>query len=171
VTRDLIARARAGDGKAFGELVAPFRHELQEHCYRMLGSLQDAEDALQETLMAAWQGLDGFRGHASIRTWLYRIATTRCLNALRAGRRRPRLDTPLLQLDLPEPTGSGEVAWLEPYPDILLPDLADEAPSPEARYETPESISLAFGATLQLLPRVNAPWSSCATSSASAPAR
>jgi RNA polymerase sigma factor (sigma-70 family) len=82
---DLISRARAGDGEAFRALTEPHHRELQVHCYRMLGSLQDAEDILQETLLAAWQGLGGFEGRASIRTWLYRIATNRCLNALRSA--------------------------------------------------------------------------------------
>src|SRR6516165_11121314 len=90
VTEELLARARLGDGRAFGQLVDPFRRELQVHCYRMLGSAQDAEDALQETLLAAWQGVRGFEQRASVRTWLYRIATSRCLNALRAAGRRPR---------------------------------------------------------------------------------
>src|SRR5882757_3313946 len=84
-----ITRARAGDGEAFRELTEPYRRELHVHCYRMLGSFQDAEDALQETLLAAWQGLAGFEERASVRTWLYRIATNRCLNALRSARRRP----------------------------------------------------------------------------------
>src|SRR5262245_3056646 len=86
---DLITRARAGDGEAFRELTEPVRRELQVHCYRMLGSLQDAEDVVQDTLLAAWQGLRGFEGRASLRTWLYRIATNRCLNALRSAKRRP----------------------------------------------------------------------------------
>ena len=90
VTTDLFARARTGDGEAFRQLTEPFRHELQVHCYRILGSAQDAEDALQETLLAAWRGLGGFEERASVRTWLYRIATSRCLNALRAASRRPR---------------------------------------------------------------------------------
>ena len=89
VTTDLIARARAGDGEAFRELAEPHRRELQMHCYRMLGSLHDAEDALQDTLLSAWQGLDGFQERASVRTWLYRIATNRCLSVLRSARRRP----------------------------------------------------------------------------------
>ncbi len=89
VTTDLIVRARAGDGEAFRELTEPHRRELQVHCYRMLGSLHDAEDALQDTLLAAWQGLDGFQERASVRTWLYRIATNRCLSVLRSARRRP----------------------------------------------------------------------------------
>ena len=90
VTTDLVTRARAGDSDAFRELTEPHRRELHVHCYRMLGSLQDAEDAVQETLLAAWQGLDGFEERASIRTWLYLIATNRCLNARRSASRRPR---------------------------------------------------------------------------------
>src|SRR6202043_1399004 len=92
VTADLITRARAGDGDAFRELTEPHRRELQVHCYRMLGAFQDAEDALQDTLLTAWRGLGGFEGRASIRTWLYRIATNRCLNALRSASRRPAVE-------------------------------------------------------------------------------
>src|SRR5215475_11767648 len=128
VSADLLPRARAGDGQAFGELVEPYRRELHVHCYRILGSAQDAEDAVQETLLAAW----------------------RCLHALRAARRRPPMSRP--DLGLPKPTRAGEVAWLEPYPDILLDGLADLAPGPEARYEASEAISLAFVTALQLLP-------------------
>jgi RNA polymerase sigma-70 factor (TIGR02960 family) len=152
VTADLITRARAGDGDAFQELIEPYRRELQVHCYRMLGSFQDAEDALQDTLLTAWRGLQGFEGRASIRTWLYRIATTRCLNARRsAGRRRAReWDVP--QVEPPEPTRLGEVVWLEPFPDILLEGATDVPLGPEARYEQSESISLAFVTALQVLP-------------------
>src|ERR1700754_4637863 len=104
---ELLQRARAGDRDAFSALVEPQRGELQVHCYRMLGSLQDAEDAVQETLLAAWLGLEGFEGRASIRTWLYRIATNRCLNQLRsAGRRAPVADP--LPMPAPEPTRLGE---------------------------------------------------------------
>lgn len=146
----LLARARAGDGDAFSELVEPYRHELQFHCYRIVGSLQDAEDLLQETLLAAWQGLDRFEGRASLRAWLYRIATNRCLNALRDRGRRPQeLQT---MVEPPEPTHRTEPIWLEPYPDVLLEGLADTTPGPEARYETTESIALAFMAALQHLP-------------------
>ena len=152
VTTDLTARARAGDADAFRELIEPHRRELQVHCYRILGSAQDAEDALQETLLAAWQGIGGFEGRASIRTWLYQVATSRCLNALRSASRRPQMNSPLSGLDLPEPTRLGEVSWLEPYPDVLLEGLADGAPGPEARYEATEAISLAFVTALQLLP-------------------
>jgi DNA-directed RNA polymerase specialized sigma24 family protein len=104
VTADLTARARAGDQEAFRELVDPYRHELQVHCYRILGSAQDAEDALQETLLAAWRGLGGFEERASVRTWLYRIATSRCLNALRATSRRVTMDGPQSWPDPPPPT-------------------------------------------------------------------
>jgi RNA polymerase sigma-70 factor (TIGR02960 family) len=150
---ELIARARSGDGAAFGDLVEPYRNELQLHCYRMLGSVQDAEDALQETLTSAWVGMRGFRGDASVRTWLYRIATNRCLNALRSARRRPSTGAgPVPGLDPPEPTRLGEVVWLEPYPDVLLEGFATSTPGPEARYETTEAISLAFVTAVQLLP-------------------
>jgi RNA polymerase sigma-70 factor (ECF subfamily) len=152
VNQELLVRARAGDGRAFGQLVDPFRRELQVHCYRMLGSAQDAEDALQETLLAAWQGLRGFEERASLRTWLYRIATSRCLNALRSAGRRRRSGPPVSGLDLPEPSGLGEVVWLQPYPDLHLEGVPAEAPGPEARYQTSEAISLAFITAVQLLP-------------------
>jgi RNA polymerase sigma-70 factor (TIGR02960 family) len=151
VSPELLDRARSGDEAAFEALVSPYRREMHTHCYRILGSVADAEDALQETLTAAWQGLPRFEARASIRTWLYRIATTRCLNMLRSAKRRPPMN---LALDVPppEPTRLGEVVWLEPYPDILLSDLPDRTAGPEARYEAREAISLAFVTTLQLLP-------------------
>jgi RNA polymerase sigma-70 factor (TIGR02960 family) len=152
VTADLISRARAGDGDAFRELTEPHRRELQVHCYRMLGSFQDAEDALQDTLLAAWQGLGGFEGRASLRTWLYRIATNRCLNARRSANRRPAKEWDMPAVEPPEPTRLGEVVWLEPYPDSLLEGAIDLPHGPEARYEQTESISLAFVTALQLLP-------------------
>jgi RNA polymerase sigma-70 factor (TIGR02960 family) len=152
VAADLLTRARGGDADAFGELVGPHRRELEVHCYRILGSASDAEDVLQETLLAAWQGLGSFEGRASIRTWLYRIATTRSLNALRSARRRPQTDWPPPRVHAPEPTRLGEMPWLEPYPDVLLEGLADAAAGPEARYEAREAISLAFITALQMLP-------------------
>src|SRR3954464_12866136 len=152
MTADLISRARAGDGDAFRALTAPHRRELEVHCYRMLGSLQDAEDALQDTLLAAWQGLGGFAERASIRTWLYRIATNRCLNARRAAGRRPAKEGNVPDVEPPEPTRLGEVVWLEPFPDSLLEDAIDVPLGPEARYEQTESISLAFVTALQELP-------------------
>jgi len=152
-TTDLIARARAGDHDAFRDLVQGHSHELQVHCYRILGSLQDAEDALQETLVSAWRNLGEFGQRSSLRTWLYQIATNRCLSMLRADSRRPRIAAPLPEATLPEPTGAGDAPpWLEPYPDVLLDHLVDQRPGPEARYETTEAISLAFITALQLLP-------------------
>jgi RNA polymerase sigma-70 factor (TIGR02960 family) len=147
-----MTRARAGDGDAFRALTDPFRRELQMHCYRMLGSFQDAEDALQDTLLAAWQGLGGFEERASIRTWLYRIATNRCLNLLRSASRRPAKGWDVPNVEPPEPTRLGEVVWLEPYPDALLDGVRFVPLGPEARYEQTESISLAFVAALQFLP-------------------
>jgi RNA polymerase sigma-70 factor (ECF subfamily) len=151
MSAELLQRARTGDRDAFATLVEPHRGELQVHCYRMLGSLQDAEDALQETLLAAWLGLEGFEGRSSVRTWLYRIATNRCLNQLRSAGRRPATPAPL-PVAAPEPTRLGEVLWLQPYPDVLLEGLSDQAPGPEARYESREAISLAFVTAVQLLP-------------------
>jgi RNA polymerase sigma-70 factor (ECF subfamily) len=152
VIANLITRARAGDSDAFRELTEPHHRELQVHCYRMLGSFQDAEDALQDTLLAAWQGLAGFEGRASIRTWLYRIATNRCLNALRSANRRPAKEWDNPGVEPPEPTRLGEVVWLEPYPDALLEGAIDVPLGPEARYELTEAISLAFVTALQTLP-------------------
>jgi RNA polymerase sigma-70 factor (TIGR02960 family) len=145
-----LARARAGDEDAFRELTDPHRRELQVHCYRILGSLQDAEDLVQETLLAAWRSLEGFEGRASVRSWLYRIATNRCLNALRARSRRP--SEVQAMGDSPEPTSRTEPVWVEPYPDVLLEDIADRSPGPASRYEARESIELAFIVALQGLP-------------------
>ncbi len=148
----LITQARAGNGDAFAELTGPYRRELQVHCYRMLGSLQDAEDAVQDTLLAAWQGLGDFEERASVRTWLYRIATNRCLNARRTASRRPAIDWNIPGVEPPEPSRLGEVPWLEPLPDTVLAGAGGVSPSPEARYEQAESISLAFVAACQVLP-------------------
>ena len=141
MTEQTLARARAGDEDAFRELTDPYRRELQVHIYRIVGSLQDAEDLLQDTLLAAWRALDRFEERASVRTWLYRIATNRSLDALRASRRRPEEGR---VIQMPEPTRWSEPLWLEPYPDVLLEGIADQAPGPEARYETKEAIELAF---------------------------
>jgi RNA polymerase sigma-70 factor (TIGR02960 family) len=151
-TADLISRARAGDGEAFRGLTEPHHRELQVHCYRMLGSFQDAEDAFQDTLLAAWQGFGGFEGRASLRTWLYRIATNRCLNARRSASRRLAKEWDVPGVQPPEPTRLGEVVWLEPLPDAFLEGAVDAPLGPEARYEQTESISLAFVTALQLLP-------------------
>jgi RNA polymerase sigma-70 factor (ECF subfamily) len=149
VTERALARARAGDEDAFRELTDPYRRELQLHVYRIVGSAQDAEDLLQETLLAAWRGLERFEGRASLRAWLYRIATNRSLDALRASRRRP--EEPRMG-QMPEPTRWSEPVWLDPYPDLLLEGIPDDAPGPEARYETKEAIALAFIVGLQHLP-------------------
>jgi RNA polymerase sigma-70 factor (TIGR02960 family) len=151
VTEGTLSRARLGDEDAFRALTDPYRRELQIHCYRILGSVQDAEDMVQETLLAAWRGLEDYEERDSLRAWLYRIATNRCLNALRDRRRRSR-QPPGLPFEVPEPTRRGESLWLEPYPDVLLEGLAETAPGPEARYETKEAVTLAFVAALQRLP-------------------
>jgi len=153
VTTDTaLDRARAGDDQAFGELTGPYLTELRLHCYRLLGSVQDAEDTLQETLLAAWRGLGQYEGRAGLRTWLYRIATNRCLNALRDSGRRPRAEPPEPPFAAPEPTRRGEPVWLQPYPDTLLDGLTDAAVGPDAVYEAKESITLAFVAAVQHLP-------------------
>jgi RNA polymerase sigma-70 factor (TIGR02960 family) len=146
----VLARARGGDEEAFRELTEPHRRELQVHCYRILGSVQDAEDMVQETMVAAWRGLEAFEGRASMRSWLYRIATNRCLNALRARNRRPQ-EVPSM-IEPPEPTRRPEPLWLEPYPDVLLEHIPDRSSGPAARYEARESIELAFIVALQHLP-------------------
>ena len=120
------------------------------HCYRLLGSVSDAEDLVQETLLAAWRGIDEFAGRSSVRTWLYRIATNRCLNALRDRRRRPVLVSPPAD-HLPEPTRRDEVPWLEPYPDNAI-EFDAPVPGPEAQVESREAVSLAFVAAVQTMP-------------------
>src|SRR6185312_2704606 len=148
----VLARARGGDEDAFSALTDPYRRELQIHCYRILGSLQDAEDAVQETLLSAWRGLSGFEERASLRAWLYRIATNRCLNALRASDRRRRLVLGESLTEPPEPTRRAEPIWLQPLPDELIEGLPDRAPGPDARYETKEAVGLAFVSGLQRMP-------------------
>jgi RNA polymerase sigma-70 factor (TIGR02960 family) len=150
VSQGTLERARGGDEQAFRELTEPYRRELHLHCYRLLGSLADAEDMLQETMLAAWRGLSAFEERASLRTWLYRIATNRCLNLLRDARRRPAAPVP--PFEPPQPTRHGEVTWLQPYPDALLEGLVDADPGPEARAQARESVELAFIAGLQELP-------------------
>jgi RNA polymerase sigma-70 factor (TIGR02960 family) len=144
----LLARARSGDGDAFRQLVEPYRPELQVHCYRTLGSTQDAEDILQETLLAAWSALDRFDGRA-LRAWLYRIATNRCLNHLRGESPRRTSFGPALSA-VPAPSPSEDPWWLEPYPDHLF-DMTDSRPGPEAIYDTRESLSLSFICGLQTI--------------------
>lgn len=153
MSTDLLELATAGDQDAFRRLVEPYRSELHLHCYRILGSIQDAEDALQETMLAAWQGLKGFQRRSSVRTWLYSVATNRALNVLRAAKRGQHAELPMPpNVSLPEPTRRAEPVWLEPYPDSLLDADLESPPGPEARYEAKESISLAFITALQLLP-------------------
>jgi RNA polymerase sigma-70 factor (ECF subfamily) len=151
--RALLERARGGDEDAYRRLVEPHRRELHAHSYRMLGSVHDAEDALQDAMLRAWRGLARFDGRSSLRTWLYRIATNTCLDALSARSRRG------LPVDL-SPAGDpsqgwgeplSEVTWLEPYPDHAV-GLEDGRDSPDARYERRESVELAFVAALQHLP-------------------
>jgi RNA polymerase sigma-70 factor (TIGR02960 family) len=153
---ELLARAQSGDETAFEALTEAFRPELQVHCYRIVASVQDAEDLVQEILVAAWRALAEFEGRSSVRSWLYRIATNRCLNHLRSrGRRLPEMPAPIEPVPMPpEPTRMSEPLWLEPYPDVLLADRAQE---PDARYESREAISLAFMFALQrLAPRQRA---------------
>src|SRR4051794_37863910 len=156
MTELLLDRAREGDEDAFRALTDPYRRELHVHCYRILGSVQDAEDVMQETLLAAWRGLAGFEERASLRAWLYRIATNRSLNALRDSARRPSAVLSL-PFEPPAPTRMAEPLWLEPYPDALLDELPDATAGPEARYETKEAVGLAFVTGLQqMAPRQRA---------------
>jgi RNA polymerase sigma-70 factor (TIGR02960 family) len=151
VSEQLLTRAVEGEEEAFRALTDGYRRELHFHCYRILGSMQDAEDALQETMVSAWRGLARFEQRSSLRAWLYRIATNRCLDALRdAGRRPPPAPEP--PFAPPAPTRMAEATWLEPYPDASLEGIIDMAPGPEARHETRETIELAFIAALQALP-------------------
>lgn len=147
----IFDRARAGDELAFGALTDPYRRELQLHCYRILGSLTDAEDMLQETLLAAWRSLHSVTNAGSVRAWLYRIATNRCLNALRAARSR-RPPEPVPPFDPTEPTRRSDITWLQPYPDALLGGVADTAPGPAEQYDAKETVRLAFISGLQRLP-------------------
>jgi RNA polymerase sigma-70 factor, ECF subfamily len=157
--RQLLAAAREGDEQAFTELVEPRRGELHAHCYRMLGSVQDAEDALQEAMLRAWKGLPRFEGRSSLRSWLYTISTNTCLNAID---RRPKRVLPIdygpaadPSVRAPKPSESGapivESVWIEPYADEQM-QIADGLAGPEATYEQRESVELAFVAALQHLP-------------------
>jgi RNA polymerase sigma-70 factor (ECF subfamily) len=139
------------DERTFQVLAEQYRGRLEVHCYRLLGSVEDAEDIVQETLLAAWQGLGRFEGRSSLRTWLYRIATNRCLNARRA-RRSHAVSNPPVPPELPQPNATREAVWLDPYPDSRLEAIPDLSPGPEAKYEATQAISLAFVTALQLLP-------------------
>ena len=149
-TAHVLQQAQHGDEDAFAQLVRPYRRELHVHCYRMLGSFDDAEDALQDTLLAAWRGIGGFRAEASVRTWLYRLATNTCLNHRRTTSRRPQAAAPPPGT-APPPNGTDPVTWLQPYPDAFLDALPEPSPGPESRIETRESVSLAFIAAVQAL--------------------
>src|SRR5690348_9711144 len=150
--RERLQAARDGDRDAFGRLVEPYRRELQAHCYRMLGSYADAEDALQETLLRAWRALPRFEERSSLRSWLYRIATNACLRAIE---RRPKRVLPIDYAPAADPHDRpaepvSEPVWLEPYPDTELG--LDGLAGPDARYEQREGVELAFIAALQYLP-------------------
>jgi RNA polymerase sigma-70 factor (ECF subfamily) len=153
----LLDPAWQSDRDTFQQLAEPYRRQLQVHCYRMLGSLYEAEDLVQDTFLRAWRARERYEGRTSFRNWLYRIATNACLNAiaarpgLSAGRVMPETYGPPTDR-LPEGKPATEVAWLEPYPDAALADIADAAPGPEARYEMQESVQLAFVAAIQQLP-------------------
>ena len=149
----LLDTARAGDEAAFARLIEPYRGRLHAHCYRMLGSVHDAEDALQEVSLRAWRGLERFEGRSSLKSWLYTIATNTCLNQIE---RRPKRVLPVDYAAAADPHGGPgapvvESVWVEPYPDELI-GVEDELAGPEARYEQRESVELAFIAALQLLP-------------------
>ena len=149
----LLDTARAGDETAFARLIEPYRGQLHAHCYRMLGSVHDAEDALQEVTLRAWRGLARFEGRSSLKSWLYTIATNTCLNHIE---RRPKRVLPVDYTGAADPHGGPgqpvvESVWIEPYPDELI-GVEDELAGPEAHYEQRESVELAFVAALQLLP-------------------
>ena len=151
--QELLEAARGGDENAYGRLVESYRSELQAHCYRMLGSVHDAEDALQDALLRAWRGLAKFEGRSSLRSWLYRIATNTCLDVIA---RRPKRVLPIdygPATDPHVPPGEPivESVWIEPYPDEML-GVQDGFAGPEASYERRESVELAFIAALQHLP-------------------
>jgi RNA polymerase sigma-70 factor, ECF subfamily len=141
--------------QTFERLAEPFRRELKLHCYRMLGSVHEAEDLVQETYLRAWRNLDSFDGRGSFRAWLYRIATNACLNAFASRKTAQRLlpdQQSSATAQMPDGTPATDVAWLEPYPDSYLEGIADDAPSPEARYASREAVQLAFIAAIQQLP-------------------
>ena len=149
----VLEAAREGDEAAFARLIEPYRGQLHAHCYRMLGSVHDAEDALQETSLRAWRGLGRFEGRSSLKSWLYTIATNTCLNQIE---RRPKRVLPVDYAAAADPHGGPgapvvEQVWIEPYPDELL-GVEDGLAGPDARHEQRESVELAFVAALQLLP-------------------
>jgi RNA polymerase sigma-70 factor (ECF subfamily) len=157
-TDDALDAARAGDEAAFERLVEPFRKELHAHCYRMLGSLHDTEEALQEAMLRVWKGLDRFEGRSSLRAWLYKVATNVCLDLIARRKRRllPEDYAPKADPNLPPGEPVTEQVWIEPYPDEAL-EVPDGYASPDATYEERESLELAFVAAMQhLAPRQRA---------------
>jgi RNA polymerase sigma-70 factor (ECF subfamily) len=151
----LLASAKCGDRDALRRLIELYRRELQLHCYRMLGTYHDAEDLVQETFVRAWRGLEQFDGRASVRYWLYRIATNACLSALaaRSGARRVLPETHGPSSDrMPDREPAYDVPWLDPYPDSALDGIPDASPGPDARYEMREAIQLAFMSVIHYLP-------------------
>ncbi|HEV8262143.1 MAG TPA: sigma-70 family RNA polymerase sigma factor [Burkholderiales bacterium] len=149
------AQAAERAEQAFERLAEPFRRELKLHCYRMLGSVHESEDLVQETFLRAWRNFDSFAGRGTFRAWLYQIATNACLDALARRKNVQRLlpdqRSPASQ-QMPDGTPAADVAWLEPYPDSNLEGIADDAPNPEARYASREAVQLAFVAVIQQLP-------------------
>jgi RNA polymerase sigma-70 factor (ECF subfamily) len=148
-------QAAEDPGRTFEQLAEPLRRELKVHCYRMLGSVHEAEDLVQETYLRAWRSFDSFEPGTSMRAWLYRIATNACLNALASRKSAQRLLPDQLRgatEQMPPGAPATDVAWLEPLPDSNLTGIADDAPNPEARYTSRESVQLAFIATIQQLP-------------------
>jgi RNA polymerase sigma-70 factor, ECF subfamily len=151
-SRKQQAPARAS--QAFEQLAEPFRRELKVHCYRMLGSLHEADDAVQEAYLRAWRSFERFEG-GSFRAWLYRIATNACLDALASRKHAQRFlpdQRAPATADMPDGTPATDVAWLEPYPDTDLEGIADDAPNPEALYTSRQAVQLAFVAAIQQLP-------------------
>lgn len=148
---------RAREGLSFEGQAEPFRRELKLHCYRMLGSLHEADDLVQETYLRAWRSFDSFEPGTSLRAWLYKIATNACLNALESRKRAQRFLPDQVgpaadAAHMPEGAPPSEIAWLEPYPDSQLDGVVDDAPNPEARYAAREAVQLAFVAAIQQLP-------------------
>ena len=168
-----LTRAHGGDEQAFAALTDPYRRELQLHRYRILGRVQDAEDAIQDTLLAAWRALDTFEERSNVRTWLYRIATNRSLNMLRDSAKRPADGTGAGELTFapPEPTRYGEALWLEPYPDDLLEGLPAATPGPELATRPARRSRSRFSPRYIGFRHASARRSSYATSSATPPPR